>query len=77
MRSYKEAWKRNIRGRLHRILAGGDDAQEEFQSPCNVAEERCGGGGVINGDAGRRRASALARSRPTAAELSLCSSGRR
>jgi hypothetical protein len=63
-------------------LAGGNGAtasvQEKFQSPSNVAEERCGGGGVVDGGVGRRRASVSAGSRSTAAAmLFLCSSVRR
>jgi hypothetical protein len=49
--------------------------QKKIQSPCNVAERR-GGGGVIDGNVGHRRASAPEWSR-SAAELFLCSLGRR
>jgi hypothetical protein len=63
-------------------LAGGNGAavtvQEEVQSPSNVAEERCGSGIVVDRDVGRRRASASAGSRSTAAAmLFLCFSVRR
>jgi hypothetical protein len=63
-------------------LAGGNGAaasvQEKVQSPSNVVKERCGGGGVVDRDVGRRRASASAGSRSTAAAmLFLCSSVRR
>jgi hypothetical protein len=50
-------------------------AQKKIQSPCNIAERR-GGGGVIDGNVERRRASAPEWSR-SAVELFLCSLGRR
>jgi hypothetical protein len=61
-------------------LAAGDgiaaaNAQRKIQSPSSVAERR-GGGGVVDGDVGRRRASAPAWSRSTTAFF-LCSSVRR
>jgi hypothetical protein len=60
-------------------LAGGDgtvaSVQRKIQSPSNV-EERSSGGGVFDGDVGRRRASAPEWSRATA-ELLLCSLVRR
>jgi hypothetical protein len=45
-------------------LADGDEAaavsvQRKIQSPCNAAG-RSGGGGVVDGKVGRRRASAAA-----------------
>jgi hypothetical protein len=49
--------------------------QRKIQSPCNAAERR-GGGDVIDGDAGRRRASAPEWSGSSAAFL-LCPSVRR
>jgi hypothetical protein len=63
-------------------LAGGNGATasvwEKFQSPSSVAEERCGGGGVVDGGVGHRRASVSAGSRSTAAAmLFLYSSVRR
>jgi hypothetical protein len=59
MRSYREAEKMKNRERgTHRSLAdGGGTAatseQRKVQSPSNVAEERCGGGGVVDRDVGR------------------------
>jgi hypothetical protein len=50
--------------------------QKRIQSPCNAAERRGGGGGVVDGDAGRHRASVPEWSR-SAVELFLCSLGRR
>jgi hypothetical protein len=49
--------------------------QRKIRSPSNVTERR-GGGGVVDGDVGRRRASAPAWSRSTA-EFLLCPSVRR
>jgi hypothetical protein len=54
---------KNREGRAHRSLADDDgvaaSVQREIQSHGNVAERR-GGGGVIDGNVGRRRASAPA-----------------
>jgi hypothetical protein len=75
MQSYKEAERMKSRGRSHRSVAGDGGAaanvQEEFQSPCSVAEERCCGGGVVDGDAERRRASVSAGSRAATAAMLL------
>jgi hypothetical protein len=65
MRSYREAEKmKNGERGTHRSLAGGSgtaaaSVQEKVQSPSNVAAEG-GGGGVVDKDVGRRRASASA-----------------
>jgi hypothetical protein len=84
MQSYRKAEKMKNRERgTHRSLADGGgtaatSVQKKVQSPSNVAEERCGGGGVVDRDVGRRRASASAGSRSTAAAmLFLYSSVRR
>jgi hypothetical protein len=55
---------KNGEGGTHRSLAGDDGAaavsvQKKIQSPCNAAGRR-GGGGVVDEDVGRRRASAPA-----------------
>jgi hypothetical protein len=83
MRSYREAEKMKNRERgTHQSLADGDgtaaaSVQKKVQSPSNVAEERGGSGGVVDGDVGRRRASASAWSRSmVAAMLVFCSSVR-
>jgi hypothetical protein len=64
--SYREAGgmkNKNRERRTHRSLAGGDGAaasvQRKIRSHGNVAERR-GGGGVVDGNVGRRRASAPA-----------------
>jgi hypothetical protein len=53
---------KNREGRTHRSLAGDDGAAvimlREIRSRGNVAERRGGGGGVVDGNVGRRRASA-------------------
>jgi hypothetical protein len=84
MRSYRELEKMKDRERgTHRSLADGGgtaatSVQKKVQSPSNVAEERCGGGGVVDRGVGRRRASASAGSRSTVvAMLFLCSSVQR
>jgi hypothetical protein len=55
---------KNREGRAHRSLAGDDGAAasvlREIRSHSNVAERGGGGGGVIDGNVGRRRASAPA-----------------
>jgi hypothetical protein len=51
------------------------NAQKKIRSPCNVAERRSGGG-AVDENVGRHRASALEWSR-SAAELFICSLGRR
>jgi hypothetical protein len=61
---------KNREGEAHRSLAGGggtamENVQKKFRSPSNVAEE-IGGGGVVDKDVGRRRASVSAWSRSTA-----------
>jgi hypothetical protein len=82
MQSYREAEKMKNRERgTHRSLAGGGgtaaaSVQEKVQSPSKVAAER-GGGGVIDRDVGRRRASAPACRWATVAAFLLCSSVRR
>jgi hypothetical protein len=64
----------------HRSLAGGDgaaaSAQRKIRSLSNVAERR-GGGGVVDGNVGRRRASVPACRRATAEAFLLCPSARR
>jgi hypothetical protein len=78
--SYRKAWERKNRGGgAHRSLAGdggtaATNVQKKVQSPSDVAEER--GGGVVDKDVGRRRASTSAWSRSTAEQV-LCSVVRR
>jgi hypothetical protein len=47
------------RGTHRSLVDGGGTAatsvREEVQSPSSVAKERCGGGGVVDRDVGRRR----------------------
>jgi hypothetical protein len=50
--------------------------QMKVQSPSNVAEKRGGGGGIVDEDVGRHRASAAVWSRSTAMQV-LCSLVRR
>jgi hypothetical protein len=79
--SDRKAWEgKNREGEAHRSLPGGggtatENVQKKFRSPGSVAEER-GGGGVVDKDVGRRRASASAWSRATAEQV-LCSVVRR
>jgi hypothetical protein len=65
----------------YQSLVDGDGAavvnvQMKIQSPCNVAGRR-GGGGVVNGGTGRRRAKVPEWRGSSVAERSLCSAGRR
>jgi hypothetical protein len=75
MRSYREAEKmKNGERGTHRSLADGGgtaaaSVQKKVQSPSNVADERGGGGGVVDRDVGHRRASASAWSRSTVAAM--------
>jgi hypothetical protein len=71
--------RKNREGGTHRSLAGGigtmASVQRKIRSPSNVTKKR-GGGGVIDEDVGRHRASAQAWSKSTAVQV-LYSSVRR
>jgi hypothetical protein len=70
-----EAEKEKKRGkrRTHRRSSGGELPKEDSTSPGTV-RKRSGGGGVVGEGVGRRRASAPAWSKSTAARV-LCSLG--
>jgi hypothetical protein len=67
--SYRRAWERkNREGEAHRSLADGGgtataNVQKKYRSPGNVAEERGGGGGIVDKDVERRRGADRRRSR--------------